>query len=199
MERRKITEISENRIYRLLERRKTCSNTRFDVFFDTVEDFDGNITEDFLIVRPRIQTAEMVAAVCILPELDGKIGLMKGYRHQLGRQVWQAPAGFVEENESPVEAALRELMEETALSGEPGKVFSLGMYFPDPGLIEGRVALFYAQCTASASRNRVSGEVGTGGLHFLSRKELLELIVSSQDLGGSTTVACFRYLKRALE
>ena len=199
MEREKITEISEKRIYRLLERRKTCSNTKFDVFFDTVEDFDGNLTEDFLVVRPRIQTAEMVAAVCILPELDGKIGLMKGYRHQLGRHVWQAPAGFVEENESPAETALRELMEETALTSEPDKVFSLGMYFPDPGLIEGRVALFYAECTASSRGSPVSGEVGTGGLHFLSRKELLELIGSSYDLGGSTIVACFRYLKGALE
>ena len=86
----------------------------------------------------------MVAGVCILPELDGKIGLMKGYRHQLGREVWQAPAGFVEENEAPVETALRELKEETTLTSAPDKVVPLGMYCPDPGLIEGRVALFYA-------------------------------------------------------
>lgn len=181
--------------YRLLARRGACANTKFEVFFDTIEDFNGKVTKDFLIVRPKIQSHNMIAGVCVVPEVKNKIALMRGYRHQLGAEVWQAPAGFVEPKETPEHTALRELQEETRLNCVPEKLVSLGTYFPDAGLIEGRVAMFLARCDAAAPLiGRMHGEAGTGSLHFFDRNELEELLYTDETIGGSTLVACFRYL-----
>lgn len=182
--------------HRLLKRHVACSNTRFDIFFDTVESADGHVTKDFLIVRPKVQTPEMVAGVCVLPEMEGRIGLMQGYRYQLKMEVWQAPAGFVEAGEEPARTALRELEEETLLTCLPHDLQSLGSFLPDAGLIEGRVALFVARnAQKSSSLAQVHEEIGTGALQFFSRQELANLMVSSDAIGGSTLVACCRYLR----
>jgi len=183
--------------YEHLDRRLVCKNQRFEVFFDSVRVADAVTIADFLVVRPRVHAEGKVAGVCILPEVEGKIGLMRTYRHQLGEEVWQAPAGFIEPGETAEATALRELHEETALVCDPLQVQALGTYLPDPGLIEGRVALFVGrECIMNGQCASFSTEVGTGCLHFFDYKELLDLLLSNSQLGGSTLVACFRYLLR---
>ncbi len=55
-------------------------------------------------------------AAGVLAEQDGKVLLVKRlYDPQMGE--WALPAGFVEIDEGPVQAALRELTEETGLIG----------------------------------------------------------------------------------
>lgn len=182
--------------YRHIARRLVCENRRFDVFFDTIEAPDGLIVPDFLIVRPKVNAEHNIVGVCILPEVGGKIGLMRGWRHQLEEEVWQAPAGFLEPGETAAFTALRELHEETTLACDQSCVRALGTYLPDAGLIEGRVALFVGKdCRMKgegASRDR---EAGAGRLYFFDREELLELLLSSGQIGGSTLVACFQYLQ----
>ncbi len=46
--------------------------------------------------------------------------LIQQYRHGMQKVIWELPGGVVDENESPLEAARRELLEET---GYTGKVF----------------------------------------------------------------------------
>ncbi len=181
--------------YECLNRRIACSNQRLEVLFDTVRTEDGVTVSDFMIVRPRIRTADNVGGVCILPEVDGKIGLMRVYRHQLNEEVWQAPAGFVEVNEAPADTALRELQEETSVRCVPDRVESLGLYLPDAGLIDGYVALFVArESVLSSDHSGTNREIGVGGLHFFDRTALKRLVMSSADVGGSTLVACLRVL-----
>jgi ADP-ribose pyrophosphatase len=181
--------------YRRLARRLALENRMFEVFFDKIEAPSGEVVEDFLIVRPRAVDRDGTGGVCVLPEIDGKIGLMRGYRHQFDAAVWQAPAGFAEPGEAPAQTALRELREETGLTCDPGDMQPLGTVFPDAGLIEARVAVFVARdCSGSASEGEPHREIGTGVLHFFDRAGLLALITGSETLGGTTLVACFRYL-----
>jgi ADP-ribose pyrophosphatase len=172
-----------------------CENQRFEVFFDTVRVAGAMTVADFLIVRPRVHAADKVVGVCILPEVEGKIGLMRVYRHQLDEEVWQAPGGFIEPDEVAVEAALRELHEETSVMCAPAQVESLGTYLPDAGLIEGRVALFAARgCVAHPDHPAQDVEVGIGRLHFFDREALKKLVLSDGGVGGSTLAACLRLL-----
>lgn len=43
---------------------------------------------------------------------DGKIPLVKQYRHGAGREFWELPAGLIEEREKPGNCVRREFMEE---------------------------------------------------------------------------------------
>src|SRR5262249_34843511 len=89
--------------YRRLGRRLAAENRMFEVFFDDLETPAGAVVPNFLIVRPRSAAADGIGGVLVLPEIDGRIGLMRGYRHQLDAAVWQAPAGFRDAGETPAQ------------------------------------------------------------------------------------------------
>ena len=181
--------------YTSLRRRKVCGNSRFDVFFDRIRTPTGEIVEDFLIVRPRVRVNGAVG-VCVLPEVRGRIGLMRGFRHQLGMEIWQAPAGFIEPDEDAIATALRELEEETALACTREQLKSLGHFVPDAGLIEGVIALYVAQDTCPSTRIRKRGrEIGAGTLRLFDLRQLRRLCSNSNNISGATLVACFRYLQ----
>lgn len=188
-----VTEIKMSK-YRHLGRRLACENSMFEVFFDAVEAPSGQVVDDFLIVRPKKAAIGGVVGICVVPEVDSKIGLMRGYRHQLDDEVWQAPAGFVGADETAEQAAVRELAEETGLSCRAADLQGLGVFYPDAGLIEGRIAIFAARNCYAAGRPGTPGEIGTSAMWSFSRSELGDLVRNASNIGASTLIACFRYL-----
>ena len=185
---------NDEKPFQRVNRRLACSNSKFDVFFDELRTDAGHSVTDFLIVRPKVRHDNLVGGVVVLPELDGRIGLMRGYRHQLDQVVWQAPAGFVEQGEPTPASALRELEEETVLTCSAEDLVGLGTIIPDAGLIECKVALFVARNARPAPAADREIEPGSGRLKFFSREELADLIQVSDAIGSSTLIACFRYL-----
>lgn len=185
--------------YQRLGRRLVCENRLFDVYFDKVETPDGEVVDSFLIVRPKVTAPGDIIGVCVLPEVGGRVGLMRGYRHQLDDDVWQAPAGFIEPGETAEEAALRELTEETGLACASSNLQQLGMHYPDAGLIEGKVALFAARNCALAGPLPTEQEIGTGALTFFDRDALTRFADETESVGASTLLACYRYLVHTTE
>src|SRR5262245_22048472 len=86
-------------------------NTRFHVFADHIVDGTGNEVEDYLVVSPRNQSNRLVTGVAVVPVQDGRILFLNIYRHAVRRRVLELPRGFLDENEEPQDAALRELSE----------------------------------------------------------------------------------------
>jgi ADP-ribose pyrophosphatase len=181
--------------YRRLRRRLACENSLFEVYFDAVEAPGGDVIEDFLVVRTKITAPGNIAGICVLPELEGRVGLMRGYRHQLDDYVWQAPAGFIDAGETAEQAAFRELTEETELRCERNNLTLLGVHYPDAGLIEGRVAIFVAKnCFVATEPTKIQPEIGVAELHFFDRRSLEQLLTTTSSIGASTLIACLRYL-----
>ena len=94
------------------------------------------------VFAPR-EVVEHSAAVCVLP-FDGEenVYLVRQYRHPVGADLLEAPAGLMEEGETPLQAAARELREEI---GAEGELIPLGEFLPTPGYCEELIYLFMAQ------------------------------------------------------
>ena len=82
-------------------------------------------------------------AVAIVPvDDDGLVTLVRQERVPAGGKLLELPAGGVEDGESPLEAARRELREETGLHG--GEWVEVATFFTTPGFCDERMHLFIA-------------------------------------------------------
>jgi ADP-ribose pyrophosphatase len=71
---------------------------------------------------------------------DGRLVLIRQYRHAVGRDIWELPAGSVDHGEAPEAAAARECEEEIGLV--PTRVDRLGGFYPTPGYCDEEMIFF---------------------------------------------------------
>ncbi len=83
-------------------------------------------------------------AVAILPLIDADhVCLLRNQRPVMGMELWEIPAGTLEPDEPPAEAAVRELAEETGYRA--GKWTKLTELIPSPGVLSEVIHLFLAE------------------------------------------------------
>ncbi len=83
------------------------------------------------------------SSVVIVPlEDDGNVVMVRQYRKAVGRELLEFPAGVMEDDASPLDAARRELREETGLDGT--ELIELGNFFAAPGSMTERLHSFLA-------------------------------------------------------
>src|ERR1700736_4032735 len=83
-------------------------------------------------------------SVVVLPVLpDGRILLIRQYRHATRQYLWELVAGRIDHGESVKHAAARELIEETGYRAKRFRMF-LDM-FPTPGFLEERMYILLAE------------------------------------------------------
>jgi len=117
----------------------------FDVVREVIE-LPSGLRQDLTIVRH----PGAVGVVALQP--DGRVALVRQYRHAVGRDLLEIPAGRLEPGEDPRRAALRELEEETGLRAD--SLESLGSFFPAPGFCSEELHLFLARELAPAGPER---------------------------------------------
>ncbi len=82
-------------------------------------------------------------SVVLIPRLDdGRLMLVRQYRHAIGKWVWELPAGTLKKDEAPEAAAARECQEEIGLI--PGQLTRLQSLFPTPGYCDEEMHYFLA-------------------------------------------------------
>lgn len=84
----------------------------FSVVEDTVLLPSGRTADNYY----RIEAPDSVLIHAVLP--DGKVLMERQYKQCLGRVILTSPAGSVEKGESPLQAARRELLEETGYEAD---------------------------------------------------------------------------------
>ena len=118
---------------------------------DGEEVFDGyifNIHRDRVLL-PNGNTAfrEIVkhrGAVCVVPvSADGDVYLVRQFRYAVGKELLELPAGKLEENENPLEAAKRELSEETGFVA--AKWTDLGKMYTSAGYSSEIIYVYLAE------------------------------------------------------
>src|SRR5207245_5321497 len=66
--------------------------------------------------------------------------MIRQYRHALTRDIWELPAGNVDEGESAEAAAARECEEE--IGQVPARIERLGAFYPTPGYCDEEMIFF---------------------------------------------------------
>jgi ADP-ribose pyrophosphatase len=83
-------------------------------------------------------------SVVVLPVLDdGRVVLIRQYRHAARQYLWELVAGRMDPGETPKRAAARELLEETGYRAKRYSVFL--DVFPTPGFLEERMFILLAE------------------------------------------------------
>ncbi|MGC9669736.1 NUDIX domain-containing protein [Planosporangium sp. 12N6] len=123
--------------YRVRARTEHFAGPMFRVVTDDVEMPGGNVAKrDYMV---HIGAVGVVAL-----DDDGRVVLVHQYRHPVGRQLWELPAGLIDvDGESLPAAARRELEEEADLTA--GRLDLLVDLHPSPGCSTEIIRLFLAR------------------------------------------------------
>jgi 8-oxo-dGTP pyrophosphatase MutT (NUDIX family) len=94
------------------------------------------------IAKRLVVTHPGAVAVLAMDEAN-RVLMIRQYRHPVGELLWELPAGLLDHpGESPVEAALRELREETGYAAS--SLRPLVEFYTSPGFSTERIRIFLA-------------------------------------------------------
>lgn len=128
---------------------------------DKLELPDGRVMDEYYV----LEYPDWVNVIAITKE--GEFVMERQYRHGLGVYSTELPCGVMEKGEEPIEAAKRELLEETGYSGgEWSKLMTLS---PNPGAM------------TNLSHTFLAVGVEKRALQSLDENEELEVILMSEN------------------
>jgi len=107
----------------------------FEVVRDRLREENG-----FEIVREIVRHSG--GAGCLPLFDDGRIALVKQYRHPARRELLEIPAGKIELGETPMACAMRELEQEIGFRA--GRIEALAEFYSTPGFCEERLYVYLA-------------------------------------------------------
>ena len=150
---------------------------------DEVEEPGGLRTTREVVTHP--------GSVVVLPVLpDGKIVMVRQYRHATRQYLWELVAGRKEPEETPKQGAARELLEETGYRAKRYKVFL--DVFPTPGFLEENMYLLLAKgLTAGEAEPEEDEKIEVRAFHL---KELKQMIKSGRMRDAKSIAGILYYL-----
>jgi ADP-ribose pyrophosphatase len=130
-------------------------------------------------------------SVVVLPILpDGRILLIRQYRHATRQFMWELVAGRIDNNESPQKGAARELIEETGYRAKKFRVFL--DVFPTPGFLEERMYILLAEGLTPGEAEPEEDEKITS--KAFTRKEVEQMIRRNKIRDAKTIAGILYYL-----
>ncbi len=145
-------------------------------------------------VRATREVVTHPGSVVVLPVLpDGRILLIRQYRHATRQYLWELVAGRMDPGETPKVAAARELIEETGYRAKHMRLFL--DVFPTPGFLEERMFILLAEgLTAGEAQPEEDEKIVS---HAYNRRQLEEMIHGGK-LRDAKSVAGILYYFRFL-
>ena len=164
--------------------------------------YDGRImqvTKDKVLCPNGMEAVREIVhhrgGVAILFKVDDKFILEKQYRYALEEEIIEMPAGKLEKGEEPLEAAKRELLEETGY--RPLEMIHLGDSYPTGGYSSEVIHLYY--CPKAKKEERHLDKDECIDLIYLTLEEIEELIKNNTIKDSKTVAAIHLYKSKILK
>ena len=124
-------------------------------------------------------------SVVVIPHLpDGRLLLVRQYRHAVRESLWELVAGGIERGETPRQSARRELQEETGYHARVLK--PLLEFYPSPGILSEKMHLVEAwDLTPSKGQPDADERIEIG---FFSIDEVKKMVQRNEIRDGKTLV-----------
>jgi ADP-ribose pyrophosphatase len=135
--------------YRLIDKQQIWTGGKLSLEVHHLADEEGNKLSKEVVIHP--------GAAVILPFLpDGNVILIRNRRYAVGQILLELPAGTLNKGETPMNAAGRELLEETGYLAN--RIKPLGSFFSSPGVMSEKMYAFAAYDLEKKSSALEAGE-----------------------------------------
>jgi ADP-ribose pyrophosphatase len=172
--------------YPVVARREVFSGAIFDVVSDEIAMPGGGTAR-------RDYTRNHGAAAVVALDDDGRVTLVRQYRHAVGRTLWELPAGLVDvAGEGARAAAARELAEEVDLVAARWDL--LVMVHASPGVSDETVTVFLARDLTpvpAGERHQRTHEEADLEVHTLPLGTAVDMIFGGEITNASTVAGLF--------
>ena len=163
--------------------------------------FDGRILHvyDDTVSLPNGHSASRelirhVGAVCVIPVTDdGKVVVERQFRYPFHKELLEIPAGKLDyAGEDPLEAAKRELREETGIIA--GRMEYLGPFYPTCAYSDEVIHLYWAKDLEYGKRDLDEDE--SINVEMIDLKTFVDMILSGEVPDGKTQAAVLQVWAR---
>ena len=121
---------------------------------------------------------------------DGQMVMVRQYRHGFDEVLVELCAGVVEDGEAPIEAAKRELLEETGYAGgEWREVMTIGQ---NPSICDNLTHCFVAEGVEKVSGQHLDASEDIEVL-LMSKTEVLDMLINDQQKQALMAAPLWRY------
>jgi ADP-ribose diphosphatase len=170
---------------KILSQELAFKGKHVQVRLDRILDTAGNTTTLEIVVHP--------GAVCVVPLLDnGDVVLVRQYRHATGTRLLEICAGGLNAGEDPMEAARRELEEETGYRA--GKLVERARFWTTPGFTTEFMYLYEATDLLKAQTNPDADEIID--VEIATQEESLRMIDDGRIQDAKSILGLLRVLPR---
>jgi ADP-ribose diphosphatase len=167
---------------KLISSKELIRTPIFHVTMDRALDPDG-----FEIKRAIVQHGG--SAVMMPIDEKRRVLLVKQYRLPARQYMWELPAGRVDEGETPLQAARRELVEETGYRAR--KWAKLADFYPSPGFLAEKMTIYTARDLIQGESTPMEDErIET---KWYAAREIDRMIQSGKIIDAKTMIGFLRW------
>jgi ADP-ribose pyrophosphatase len=167
----------------IISSKEVLQNKLFRVVDEVATDPSGFEIHRFIIRHPG-------SAVMMPVDEENRVLLVRQFRLPAKQELWELAAGRLDPGESPLEAAKRELREETGYQAR--QWIELVSFWPSPGYVDEKMNLFVARDLTAGAQAQMPDE--RIEMRWFAEEELGHLIRAGQIHDGKTIIGYFSWL-----